>query len=313
MMTRRHQLLLILVTSAATWLGLSVVGAEPAKSRNQADADGGNDGRAKQQIRAGWTQRARDVANSRLTWTENRIYPRGEMISPNRKETPADDLSVQWHKSLVIVGDRCRIKGSGKTWLERIGDFAPFEFIAVVNGDASSLHRYPGQPEKLGYRASFLPGLCDVTYRPALLGLNPVDRNLGHINLDDYRVDPNPIDINGRTCIKLMRIDNRNVDTHVFLDPERQFVVTRTVGIEGGQLVRSLNLSYRQDGRGVWYPASWTLEIMNGTGTNHGIHVTVVSTDFESQFDAGPQDLEIAFPAGTQIYDLAKPADRLPK
>ncbi len=309
MLTRRL-LLLILGASTATWLSLSVVNAEPAKSRNQADADGSHDGRTQQQILAGWTQRARDVANSRLTWTENRIYPRGEMISPNRKETPVDDLVVQWNKSLVIVGDRCRIEGSGKTWLERIGDFAPFEFMAVLNGDASSLHRYPGQPEKLGYKTSFLPGLCDVTYRPAMLGLNPVDRNLGHINLDGYRVDPNPIDTNGRKCIKLMRIDNRNVDTHMFLDPERQFVVTRTVGLEGGKIARSLNLSYRQDGRGIWYPASWTLEIMNGTGTNHSIHITVVSTNFESQFDAGRQDFEIAFPAGTQIYDLAKPADR---
>lgn len=276
------------------------------ESRSQTNANGAAGARTKQQIVAAWTQRARDVEHSRLSWTENRIYPRGELISPNQAQPPADDFTVQWKKSLVISGDKCRVEGVGKTWLDRIGDFAPFEFTAVRNGTGSSLHHFPGQPESLGYSTPSLVGLCDVTYRPAMLGMNPADPEFGRIRLDDYHVEPDQVDIDGRMCLKLVRKDGRNVDTHVFLDPNRQFVVTRTVGLEGGQIARSFDLSYRQDERGVWYPAAWRLEIMNGTDSGRGFHITVVSTRFESQYDADPRSFAIEYPDGTQFHNLGK-------
>ena len=255
------------------------------------------------EIKKAWTQRSKDVSTSRLRWTENRIYPRGEKLSPNEPEPLAADLTVAWEKKLIIAGDKCRLEGIGKAWDFRVRQMAPFEFTAVRNENGRSYHNYPDKTDNLGYFSESLKGLADVTYRPALLGTNPGDPEFGRIDLADYHFVPGVTEINGQKCIKLESNDDRSTDNQLFLDPERQFVVTRSISSTGAQVMRQLDLNYKQDSRGIWYPASWQFQILNGNLDRHAIHITVVTTEFESDFAASPADFEIHYRPGTLIYD----------
>lgn len=256
------------------------------------------------QIREAWKQRASRVDSSVLEWTENRIYPKGEFLSPNDSDPLAEDRTITWQKKLILSRGRYRLEGLGQT-VYHDKEMVPFKFTAVKNKTSRSYHDYPERTDNLGYIRNSFAELPDVTYRPALVGVNPGDPELGRIKLDDYHVVAGIRDVAGRPCILLESNDkHRELENRLYLDPKRQYAVTRIVSSSGNTITRQLDMSYKRDAHGVWYPSSWQFQIINGTGTGHALHIAVVTARFDSQHKAAAEDFEIKYRQGMQVYDL---------
>jgi len=260
-------------------------------------------------VEEAWKQRSKDLSSSLLQWTEERIHPGGQRLSPHDAEPLASDLTIVFEKRLIISGEKFRIEGVGKALDYRTKALEPFELTIVCNETGSSFHNYPDRKNNLGYFAKSSAGLADVTYRPAMLATNPGDPNFGQINLDEYHVTPGQIDVAGRSCITLESNTERSLEGRLYLDPERQFVITRIVSADGNRISRQIDFTYDRDSEGVWYPASWEFKIMNPTLDGFALLLSGTTKDFNSKFIASTQDFEIHYPPGTLIYDLRTPGD----
>ena len=257
-------------------------------------------------IQAAWKQRTKAVSSSQLIWTEVHTRPKGEPVDPDDNTPLPEDLNTTFFKKMILSGDKFRIAGKGKARHFQTKTLQPFEFTAVFNGVGRSLHDFPGRKRNLGYIVKSAKGLADISYRPAYLSLDPGNGNLGRIDLRNYRITPKLVTINGRNCVLVERQDQGG-DNALYLDVERQFVIIRSVTLEGTHVYRQIDIAYDCDGNGVWYPKSWLLDTRKFGGGSSELRISGTTKNFKSPYASTDRDFELEFPPSTHIYDLTNP------
>jgi hypothetical protein len=262
-----------------------------------------------------WKERTNRVRTFRFKWDEQYTVSKGLYKSPGERGNPGDvylppkTTTYDTSYSVTMDGEKLRydydeIEGAGGKLINQKGNrvVAGGEFKGFRGPGAS---RYPQ-----GIVAQPVPGEpygTDPQIQPLLLLFRPL--NTGSIAFKNF---PNQFSevpgrsvIDERSCVQLKegaRTRGQLVTT-VWVDPERDFVVTRVVLSDDERPHAQWTFhDFIQTEHG-WVPRKWTRTFLGRSGSVLSSASATVR-DFELNRPVDPNEFEVEFPPGTWVTDM---------
>ena len=263
---------------------------------------------------ATWQRRQDAIKTFQFSWTEHQTYPTGWLPNPRyaereRTRLPAlqRDRTYTVEKSLVVDGGKMRYtfeidrpeepdgvrvtSPSGET--RGLGVHRHYSYVSVFDGArgevrmTTSLDSPPPtiQPTTANVDAQ------NLDLRPILMALRPLDPVMGHLLLDRAVTNLRRSFYRGKSTFLLEeRHDPSGWKTILWIEPERDFLVSRYfVAFEQKPIV-DIDIDYTHDARWGWIPSGWRVTelLANGTKrlvaeahvTGYSINAPIDSTSF---------------------------------
>ena len=159
----------------------------------------------------------------------------------------------------------------------------------------------------LAYRAVYFESMFDggidldhLLCQPLIFHFRPLDPRLGGVYRDNCSLTDKAV-INGRQCW-ILREDSlvpNEYRRYFFVDPERDWIVTRYVGDAGKHGKLQFDIDSVQDARGMWLPNKWRILRVEAADRPIQSFVTVELSDYSIN---PKQELDVSqpnVPAGT--------------
>jgi hypothetical protein len=234
---------------------------------------------------AAWRQRQDNIKTLRFAWTEEQVHVAGWM--PNWRLTERDRLSlprlltdrgaggaerrVVVSKSLVLDGTKTRYsfdleRTTDFTGLTRFDNRAPrhFTYTSVFDGGTgtsrvTAASRAPGEsvPDVISRGGANLDAQSLDT-RPILMTFRPLDPVLGHPLLDRAVTNTSRFFYKDRSTMILEEWrDPAGWKMLMWLEPERDFIVTRYIVAFEQNVFTDIEIDYVMDQKWGWVPSGW--------------------------------------------------------
>lgn len=270
-------------------------------------------------IVAAWRQRQDAVKTLRFAWTEEQVHVAGWM--PNWRLTERDRLSlprlltdkgasgaerrIAVSKSLVLDGTKMRYsfdleRTTDFTGLTRFDNRAPrrFTYASVFDGRTgtsrvTAVSREPGEsvPDILS-RGGANPDAQSLDTRPLLMTFRPLDPILGHPFLDRAVTNTSRFFYKDRSTMILEEWrDPAGWKMLMWLEPERDFIVTRYIIAFEQNVYTDIEIDYARDRKWGWVPSGWrvTYKVEDGSRrvlttarvTSYAINEPIAAREFE--------------------------------
>lgn len=239
-----------------------------------------------------WRRRQSEIHFFRFAWTEEQTYPRGWIANPRyaeRERITAPSL-VDRHavvsKTLAVSGDTMRYaytidrRAEGDTTGNSDRRHYSYRYESVFDGRrtvarATSLADTP--PTITESNDSRDAQNLDV--RLILMALRPLDPVLGDLLVD--RAVPNlarTIYRDRSTFLFEERRDPLGWKTILWIEPERDFLVSRFVLMFENSCIVDIDVDYTRDARHGWIPTGWRVTELLADGTRRVLSTAKVSS-----------------------------------
>ncbi len=275
-------------------------------------------------ILADWKAREAEIHSLRMTWTQEKLIPRGslpkmgpEVVNrpPDDAVVPPDDVRLSTTHVFELDGERVHYSQEGEDWSATKNLLTPIREERVWDGKTNSSFNdvkaatYPyGTVE--GGRMHFM-----FTNNPELLVIRMFARPVmpafdGLLRPDSLRWTPRTGTANDRSCIVLeqgaaSRRPGKLPPSHyeVWVDSKRQSLPVRWLAISGGNSRVDLNIEYQETDAHHWRPSRWTLH--QGGGADGTLSKSISATVQEFVLNPELPASTFAFnpPPGTMIGD----------
>jgi hypothetical protein len=249
-----------------------------------------------------WQKRQDAFKTARFAWTEQQTHHKGWLPNPRFPEREwlnipglLIDRSYIVSKTLSLDGNKMRYtfeidrreepdgvdvivpQGDNKG----LGVRRNYSYISVFDGQVGKtrLTSLTGSPPLAIREAASNMDAQNLDTRPILMVLRPLDPVMGHLLLDRAVIPPGRFIYKGRSQITLEeRHDPSGWKTNLWVDPERDFVVSRySVAFEQKYVV-VIDIDYAEDARWGWIPSGWQVAEMMADGSMRVVSVAKLSS-----------------------------------
>ena len=246
---------------------------------------------SKAEIISAWRRRQNNVASFQFAWTEEQCHRRGWLPNPRYPERewlaiPAlrIDRTYAVTKSLTVSGNSMRYTFD----LDRAEEPDGVDVVSP-NGDNRGLgvrrhysysSSYDGSRDEIrvtSLLASPPPAIQhfggnidaqNLDMRAIMLALRPLDSAMGHLLIDRAITNERRAFYRGRSTFLLEeRHDPSGWKTILWIEPERDFVVSRLALYFEQRPIVDMDIDYRHDARFGWIPSGWRIIEMLADGT----------------------------------------------
>jgi hypothetical protein len=246
---------------------------------------------SKAEIINAWRRRQNNVASFQFAWTEEQCHRRGWLPNPRYPERewlaiPAlrIDRTYAVTKSLTVSGNSMRYTFD----LDRAEEPDGVDVVSP-NGDNRGLgvrrhysysSSYDGQRDEIRVTSLLtspppaierVGGNIDaqnLDTRAIMLAFRPLDGAMGHLLIDRAVTNERRAFYRGRSTFLLEeRHDPSGWKTILWIEPERDFVVSRLALYFEQHPIVDMDIDYRQDARWGWLPSGWRIIEMLADGT----------------------------------------------
>ncbi len=251
---------------------------------------------------AAWQTRQGAINTFRFAWTEQQTHPKGWLSNPRFPERERSaipglliDRSYVVAKTLAVAGTKMRYsfeldrkeEPDGVDVVARqggnrgLGVRRHYSYVSVFDGRigttrVSSLLDHP-PPTNIQTTANVDAQNLDT--RPILMAFRPLDAGMGHRLIDRAITNLSRTFYRGKSTFLLEeRHDPSGWKTMLWIEPERNFLVSRYVVLFEQKTIVDIDIDYVQDARWGWIPSGWRVTEMLADGSRRLVTVAKVTS-----------------------------------
>jgi hypothetical protein len=237
-----------------------------------------------------------------FVWTEEQTHPTGWLSNPRypereRSAIPAlfVDRSYVVAKTLAVDGSRMRysFELDRKEEPDGVDVIAPqggnrglgvrrhYSYVSVFDGQAGTTRvtSFFDHPPPTAIQTTANVDAQNLDTRPILMAFRPLDPVMGHRLLDRAITNLARSFYRGRSIFLLEeRHDPTGWKTTLFIEPERDFLVSRYVVEFEQRTIVDVDIDYVQDAQWGWIPNGWRITEMLANGSKRLVTVAKVSS-----------------------------------
>ncbi len=208
---------------------------------------------AKSEVIAAWQKRQGAINTFRFAWTEQQTHPKGWLSNPRYPERERSAIPGLLIDRSYVVAKTLAVAGNKMSFL----DHPPATVLQMTaNVDAQNLDA-----------------------RPILMAFRPLDPVMGHRLMDRAITNESRTFYRGKSTFLLEeRHDPSGWKTLLWIEPERNFLVSRyMVSFEQNHIV-DIDIDYVRDARWGWIPSGWRVTEMLSDGSRRLVAVAKVTS-----------------------------------
>ena len=246
----------------------------------------------KADVLAAWQRRQSAIHSFRFEWTEEQTQPRGWVANPRYPErerlaSPTlEDRRYVVNKMLAVSRDSMRYsytsdrRDEGDTTGNSDRRHYSYTYESVFDGRRNTARATSlGDTPATMSRANDNRDAQNLDTRAILLALRPLDPILGDLLVDRAVPNPSRVIYRGHSTFLLEeRRDPLGWKTILWIEPERDFLVSRFVlGFENSCVV-DMDIDYMRDARYGWIPVGWRVTELLVDGSRRLLSTAKVSS-----------------------------------
>jgi len=257
---------------------------------------------AKSEIIAAWQKRQGAINTFRFAWTEEQAHPKGWLSNPRYPERERSaipglliDRSYVVSKTLAVAGKKMRYsfeldrkeEPDGVDVIARqggnrgLGVRRHYSYVSVFDGQigAVRLSSFLDHPPGTVIQTTANVDAQNLDTRPILMAFRPLDAVMGHRLIDRAITNLSRTFYRGKSTFLLEeRHDPSGWKTLLWIEPERDFLVSRyMVSFEQNHIV-DIDIDYVHDARWGWIPSGWRVTEMLFDGSKRLVAVAKVTS-----------------------------------
>ena len=257
---------------------------------------------AKSEIIAAWQKRQGAINTFRFAWTEEQTHPKGWLSSPRYPERERSaipglliDRSYVVAKTLAVAGNKMRYsfeldrkeEPDGVDVIAQqggnrgLGVRRHYSYVSVFDGQIGTvrLNSFLDHPPATMLQTTANVDAQNLDARPILMAFRPLDAVMGHRLIDRAITNESRTFYRGRSTFLLEeRHDPSGWKTILWIEPERDFLVSRyMVSFEQNHIV-DIDIDYVHDARWGWIPSGWRVTEMLSDGSKRLVAVARVNS-----------------------------------
>lgn len=251
---------------------------------------------------AAWQKRQGTINTFRFAWTEQQTHPRGWLSNPRYPERERSaipgiliDRSYVVGKTLAVSGNKMRysFELDRKEEPDGVDVIAPrggnsglgvrrhYSYVSVFDGQTGAvrLNSFLDHPPGTLLQATANVDAQDLDVRPILMAFRPLDAAMGHRLIDRAVTNLSRTFYRGKSTFLLEeRHDPSGWKTILWIEPERDFLVSRyMLSFEQKETV-DIDIDYVHDARWGWIPSGWRVTEMLSDGSKRLVSVAKVTS-----------------------------------
>jgi hypothetical protein len=241
----------------------------------------------KNEIIKAWRKRQDAVKSARFAWTERQTHTRGWIANPRHPErerlanpAPPDDLTYSVSKALAFDGNKLRYTYEGKKEADGKQVLIDYSYVSVFDGQMGNTYLYPPmiKTPAVVRRGMTNGDAQNLDTRPILLAFRPLDPMMGHLSLDRADTSHRMGNYKGRSYMILEEPhDPSGWKSSVWIEPDRDYIVSRYRIYFQQKLVEDIEIDYTEDPRWGWIPIGWQIAQMKADGSTSKSAVSKVT------------------------------------
>lgn len=257
----------------------------------------------KSEIIAAWQRRQAVINTFRFAWTEELVHPRGWLSNPRhaereRSSVPALIIDRRYviAKSLAVSANKMRysfvldrdeeadgvdvIARGGAAANRGLGVKRNYLYVSVFDGQIgrTRVTSLLGSPPGTHLQTTANIDAQNLDARPILMAFRPLDGAMGHRLIDRAVTNQARTFYRGRSTFLLEeRHDPSGWKTILWIEPERNFLVSRYVVAFEQKTIADIEIDYARDARWGWIPSGWRITQMLADGSKRLVAVAKVT------------------------------------
>ncbi len=257
---------------------------------------------AKSDVIAAWQKRQAAITMFRFAWTEEQTHPKGWLSNPRypeRERSAIPGLLIDRRyvvtKTLAVAGNKMRysFELDRKEEPDGVDVIAPqganrglgvrrhYSYVSVFDGQLGSvrLNSFLDHPPPTLLQTTANVDAQNLDARPILMAFRPLDAVMGHRLIDRAITNESRTFYRGKSTFLLEeRHDPSGWKTLLWIEPERNFLVSRyMVSFEQNHVV-DIDIDYVQDSRWGCVPSGWRVTEMLADGSKRLVAVAKVNS-----------------------------------
>ena len=257
---------------------------------------------AKSEIIVAWQKRQGAVNTFRFVWTEEQTHPKGWLSNPRYPERERSaipglliDRSYVVAKTLAVAGNKMRYsfeldrkeEPDGVDVVARqgsnrgLGVRRHYSYVTVFDGriGTTRLSSFLDHPPETITQTTSNVDAQNLDTRPILMAFRPLDPIMGHRLIDRAITNLSRTFYRGKSTFLLEeRHDPSGWKTLLWIEPERNFLVSRYVMSFEQKMIVDIDIDYLQDARWGWIPTGWRVTEMLSDGSRRVVSVAKVTS-----------------------------------
>jgi hypothetical protein len=251
---------------------------------------------------AAWQKRQSAISSFTFAWTEEQTHPRGWLSNPRypereRAAIPAlfVDRTYIVAKTLAVDGDKMRysLELDRKEEPDGVDVIAPqggnrglgvqrhYAYVSVFDGQRGTtrITSFIDHPPPTAVQTTANVDAQNLDTRPILMAFRPLDPVMGHRLIDRAVTNFRRSFYRGKSIFLLEeRHDPTGWKTTLFIEPERDFLISRYFMEFEQRTIVDVDIDYIQDARWGWIPSGWRITEMLADGSKRLVTVAKVSS-----------------------------------
>jgi hypothetical protein len=246
---------------------------------------------SKADVVAAWRRRQQNIRSFHFSWTEAQCHRSGWIPNSRHPERerlaiPAQRIDRDYtvNKSLTVDGSTLRYsfeldraeEPDGVDVVARndandgLGVRRHYAYASSFDGQRSEVRitsRLAAPPPTVQHFNGNVDAQ-NLDARPIMLALRALDPVLGHLLLERAVTNSGRTFHNGRSIFLLEeRHDAAGWKTILWIEPERDYLVSRIIIAFEQQWIADIDIDYQQDARWGWLPSAWRVVAMTSDGS----------------------------------------------
>jgi hypothetical protein len=251
---------------------------------------------------AAWQRRQSAINTFSFSWTEDQTYPTGWLSNPRypereRAAIPAlfVDRTYTVAKTLAVDGDKMRYSFeldrkeepdgvdviSPQGGRRGLGVQRHYTYVSVFDGQKGTTRvtSFIDHPPPTALQTTDNVDAQNLDTRPILMAFRPLDPVMGHRLIDRAVTNLRRSFYRGKSIFLLEeRHDPTGWKTVLFIEPERDFLISRYFMEFEQRTIVDVDIDYIQDARWGWIPSGWRITEMLADGSKRLVTVAKVSS-----------------------------------
>lgn len=257
---------------------------------------------ARSEVIKAWQKRQDLIKTFRFAWTEQQTHPRGWLPNPRYPEREwlnipdlLIDRSYTVSKTLAVDSNKMRYafeidrkeEADGVEIMSPQGDNRGlgvrrnYSYISVFDGQVGKTHlsSLAGSPPPTIRQVAANVDGQNLDTRAILMAFRPLDSTMGHLLIDRAVTNLMRTFYKGKSTFLLEeRHDPSGWKTVLWIEPERDFLISRYVVLFEQRWIIDMDIDYVEDTRWGWIPNGWRITEMLADGSRRVVVVAKVSS-----------------------------------
>ncbi len=257
---------------------------------------------AKAEVVKAWQKRQDAIKTARFVWTEEQTHPKDWLPNPRFPEREwlsipglLTDRSYTVSKTLAVDGNKMRYSfeldrkeepdgvrvKTPDNRTDGLGLRRNYRYVSVFDGQVGkiSLASLIESPPPVSRQTTTNVDAQNLDTRPILMALRPLDPVMGHLLIDRAVTNEVRSFYKGKSIFMFEeRHDPSGWKTMLWVEPERDFLVSRYDVLFEQKLIVAIDIDYAADPRWGWIPSGWRVSEMLADGSRRLVAEAKVSS-----------------------------------